>query len=167
MPAGLIADAKLNGAQNDDPCRCASRLRGMELGHSIRGIQGIHDDKTEYQGMTDIVFQAVAIEIDTVLNPPPQTWWRYGPDGNDTERPRMPLFAPVLQRFSNLKGETRGNRLKPVQRAWGFVLFELAGAAALVVRKQEREKEPPRRNLWLSRSEALEPFNGTKVFHQF
>jgi integrase len=43
----------------------------LALGHSIKGMQGVYDDITEYQPMIDDALQRVASEIDKIINPPP------------------------------------------------------------------------------------------------
>ena len=43
----------------------------LVLGHSIKGIQAVYDDPTEYQPLIDAALQAVANEIERIVNPPP------------------------------------------------------------------------------------------------
>jgi integrase len=42
----------------------------LALGHSIKGIRAHYDDPGEYQPMIDAAVQAVANEIERILNPP-------------------------------------------------------------------------------------------------
>lgn len=42
----------------------------LVLGHSIKGIQAVYDDRTEYQPMINDALQLVANEIDRIINPP-------------------------------------------------------------------------------------------------
>jgi len=42
----------------------------LALGHSIKGIRAHHDDPEEYQPMIDAAVQAVANEVERILNPP-------------------------------------------------------------------------------------------------
>jgi integrase len=42
----------------------------LALGHSIKGIRAHYDDPGEYQSMIDAAVQAVANEVERILNPP-------------------------------------------------------------------------------------------------
>jgi integrase len=42
----------------------------LALGHSIKGICAHYDDPDEYQPMIDAAVQAVADEVERILNPP-------------------------------------------------------------------------------------------------
>jgi hypothetical protein len=42
----------------------------LALGHSIKGIRAHYDDPGEYQPMIDAAVQAVANEVERILNPP-------------------------------------------------------------------------------------------------
>jgi hypothetical protein len=42
----------------------------LALGHSIKGIPAHYDDPGEYQPMIDEAVQAVANEVERILNPP-------------------------------------------------------------------------------------------------
>jgi hypothetical protein len=43
----------------------------LALGHSIKGIQAVYDDRAEYQPMIDEAIQRVADEVAKILDPPP------------------------------------------------------------------------------------------------
>ena len=43
----------------------------LVLGHSIKGIQAVYDDPTEYQPFIDAALQTVADEVERIVNPPP------------------------------------------------------------------------------------------------
>jgi integrase len=43
----------------------------LALGHSIKGIQQIYDDRGEYEPMIGHALECVANEIDKIINPPP------------------------------------------------------------------------------------------------
>lgn len=53
----------------------------LALGHSIKGIRAHYDDPGEYQPMIDAAVQAVANEVERILNPPGDNVVRMRPRG--------------------------------------------------------------------------------------
>jgi len=49
--------------------RIRADVAEIAIGHSIKGIQALYDDVTEYQSMVDHAFECVANEIAKVLDP--------------------------------------------------------------------------------------------------
>jgi integrase len=70
MPNWSMHDLRRTSRKMMTRARIRADVAEIAIGHSIKGIQALYDDVTEYQSMVDHAFQCVADEVLKIMDPP-------------------------------------------------------------------------------------------------